>query len=375
MLHQDRLRAHQELHARPFPVMAFDAHLALMCVKASTQTSADVWQWLSEKVIELPKQIEAWQSSGDFWIRVEPHTEFISIVWLSDHANPWDDEWMSRAPTAILVLSEMVPSAREQVMARSVVSHLAEGDLLIGGDLLPGADGVTRWSYAFADAPDAIQRGKSLQMVMEVETYRVLALIRMDQIRAVHPQLQQISSSAGSVSLEGESRQMLEELEYAEARLDAIWQQINWRVGACRAYYDLVFQRLNDLHEGPVEQCIPLGRFLGRRMTPAIKTAETILRRQQELSNQVSHKANLLRTRMQLDLQEQHAHQVIRQTRLQSTVEGLSVVAISYYALGLISAAVVPLVPSAYAKGVKAALVPAVVLGVWWVLRQVKKKL
>lgn len=110
-------------------------------------------------------------------------------------------------------------------------------------------------------------------------------------------------------------------------------------------------------------------------MTPAIKTAETVLRRQQELSNQVSHKANLLRTRMQLDLQEQHSAQVDRQTRLQSTVEGLSVVAISYYALGLVSAAVVPWVASDYEKPVKAVLVPLVVAVVWTVLHRLKRHL
>jgi len=379
MLHTDRLNAHQELHARPFPVMAFDAHLAQLCVKASAKTLELVWQWLSEKVLDLPSDMKAWQSAGDYWVRVEPHTEFISVLWLTHQPNAWDTQWIERAPTAVLVMSEFAPTSREVLMSRPIVSHMAVGDVSAGTDFLPSADGVTRWSYHFEQPPTPEQRGKSLQMIVEVETYRIMALVRMDQIRAVHPRLQEISSIAGGIQLDAaeshSSRAMLEELERSEGALDQVWQQVNWRIGASRAYYDLVFQRLDDLGESPVEPLIPISRFLGRRMTPAIKTAETVLRRQQELSNQVSHKANLLRTRMQLDLEEQHARQVSRQTRLQSTVEGLSVVAISYYALGLATAAVVPLLPASAEKGVKSALVPVVILAVWWTLRRIKRRL
>ena len=75
MQHKDRLAAHKELHARPFPLMNFDAHLTQLCVKATAKSIPDVWAWLEQQVVDLPKSPVAWQSEGDYWIRVEPHTE------------------------------------------------------------------------------------------------------------------------------------------------------------------------------------------------------------------------------------------------------------------------------------------------------------
>lgn len=377
MKHVDRIAAHAELHARPFPTMGFDAYLTQLCVKASNKSVPVVWEWLREVLIDLPTSPVAWQSDGDYWVRVEPHTEFISVLWLSEQALLLNATWLEATPTAIMVLSEFAPADVERVNARPVVSCFANGSLLAGSDFMLGADGVTRWSYAFTDEPSPEQRGKTLQMLVEVETYRIMALVRMDQIRAVHPKLQDISSTAAEIRLSGpesaSSDGALAQLEACEAQLDDVWQMVNWRIGACRAYYDLVFQRLDDLGEYDQSDRTSVRRFLGRRMTPAVRTAETVLRRQQELANQVSHKANLLRTRLQLDLQEQHATQVTRQTRLQLTVEGLSVVAISYYALGLASAAVMPFVPAKHESLIEAALVPVVILGVWRLLRNLKR--
>ena len=375
MQHKDRLAAHKELHARPFPLMNFDAHLTQLCVKATAKSIPDVWAWLEQQVVDLPKAPVAWQSEGDYWIRVEPHTEFLSVLWLSSEPMTLDPTWLAESPTAVLVLSAFAPADKALVSSRPVVSALFDGQLTAGSDFVMGPDGVTRWSYHFADAPEPESRGKALQMLVEVETYRILALVRMDQIRAVHPLLQEISVTAGDIRLRGQGGAPLDQLEACEAQLDELWQQVNWRIGACRAYYDLVFQRLEDLGEQSLAARTSIGRFMGRRMTPAVRTAETILKRQQELATQVSHKANLLRTRMQLELQEQHAYQVARQTRLQSTVEGLSVVAISYYALGLVSSAVMPWVPLDAASWVKALLVPVVVLAVWAILKRIKTQL
>ena len=376
MLHNDRAAAHHELHARPFPSMKFDAHLLQLCVKASAMSIEDVWRWLSDQISGLPATPCAWQSDNDYWVKVEPHTEFISILWLSAQPVQLPAHWLDVAPTPIFVLSAFDPAPQDVVETRPVLSQMFEGKLTAGTDFLMGPDGVTRWSYAFSVAPDPENRGRALQMLVEVETYRILAMLRMDQIRAVHPKLQSISVTAAGIQLSGAaSQQTLEQLEQCESQLDEVWQQINWRIGACRAYYDLVFQRLEDLTEQTTAGHTSIKRFLGRRMTPAVRTAETVLKRQQELADQVSHKANLLRTRMQLDLHEHHVKQVARQTRLQATVEGLSVVAISYYAYGLLSKFLAPMIPAAATKQLDVALVPAVVVLVWLALKRIKRHL
>ena len=92
----------------------------------------------------------------------------------------------------------------------------------------------------------------------------------------------------------------------------------------------------------------------------------------------------LLRTRVDVQRKGQNQALLERmdrradlQLRLQHTVEGLSVVAISYYAVGL---AGYLLGPAAYAVGVDkglltAGLVPVIVLAVWLGMRRIRRRL
>ena len=63
------------------------------------------------------------------------------------------------------------------------------------------------------------------------------------------------------------------------------------------------------------------------------------------------------------------------QLRLQKTVEGLSVVAISYYAVNLVTYALYPLAHRLEISKtmLSAAATPFVVLIVWWIVRRIRK--
>jgi uncharacterized membrane-anchored protein len=101
------------------------------------------------------------------------------------------------------------------------------------------------------------------------------------------------------------------------------------------------------------------------------------------LSAKLARAADLLRTRVDVALQQQNQDllksmntRTLLQLRLQQTVEGLSVAAISYYVVGLLSY----LAKAAHDGGlhvepslVTAAFVPPVVLGVWWMLRRMRR--
>ena len=83
--------------------------------------------------------------------------------------------------------------------------------------------------------------------------------------------------------------------------------------------------------------------FIVRRLLPAMNTCVTMARRQEDLSSRVARNSQLLRTRVEVELERQNQELLAQMNRraklqlhLQETVEGLSVVAISYYALGLI---------------------------------------
>ncbi len=380
----DRLRqlAHAELHARPFPRFEADWPILLLCVQTSPDTFADVWQWLRQQLPNLPDQpaAGAWVTrTGQLDIRVEQHTEFLAISWRSPEGVQPPPVWLAAAPMEILVLTRFVAVDPERLTDQvDSASSMLGGALRVASQFSMGPDGTCEWHYAFTRPQTPESRGRTLQMLMEVETYRVLSLIQMDKVREAHPTLQAIAKAERASADQTE----LEVLERNEQELDTLWQSLNWRVSACRAYHDLVFQRLLDLDDQPLDELPSLTEFLRRRMTPAIHTSETVMRRHQELAQTISRKANLVRTRLQLNLETQNTELLSslkqtaqRQIRLQSTVEGLSTVAISYYALGLLSAAIAPWIDKGQAGWVKTALVPVVIAGVWFALQRIKRSL
>jgi uncharacterized membrane-anchored protein len=128
-----------------------------------------------------------------------------------------------------------------------------------------------------------------------------------------------------------------------------------------------------------------LGEFIQRRLSPARSTCEWAARRQEALSQRISRTSNLLRTRVEIEQQESSQQLLAAmnrrqglQLKLQSTVEGLSVAAITYYIVGLVTY---------LAKGGKelgwpwtpettaAATIPVVALAVWGSLRRLHARL
>jgi uncharacterized membrane-anchored protein len=105
-----------------------------------------------------------------------------------------------------------------------------------------------------------------------------------------------------------------------------------------------VDRRIADIAESRLAGLQTIGEFMDRRLTPARSTCEWATRRQDALSQRVSRISNLLRTRVEIE-QQQSSQALLAamnqrqdlQLKLQSTVEGLSVAAITYYIVGLVS--------------------------------------
>ena len=124
--------------------------------------------------------------------------------------------------------------------------------------------------------------------------------------------------------------------------------------------------------------------LMARRLTPARSTCEWATRRQDALSQRVSRMSNLLRTRVEIEQQQSSQallttmnHRQDLQLQMQSTVEGLSVAAITYYIVGLVSYLAKgaqklgwPLSPETTA----ALAIPVVAAGVWWSLRRLHQR-
>jgi uncharacterized membrane-anchored protein len=186
-----------------------------------------------------------------------------------------------------------------------------------------------------------------------------------------------------TTGLEGNAS-LLDALVALAAELESEGVRSAYRFGATQAYEAIVTSRLEVIDEARVDGCSTWRSFLDRRLAPAMRTCRSVAGRQAELSQKLSRAANLLRTRVDVEIQSQNkallqgmSERARLQLRLQQTVEGLSVAAVSYYVLGLFGY----LVRGARDGGLvgwdpnvaMAIALPAVLAGVWWTVRRIRR--
>jgi len=177
---------------------------------------------------------------------------------------------------------------------------------------------------------------------------------------------------------------LLRRLTRVSADIENLSTQTAFRFGATEAYYALVQTRIAELREERVEGYQMIQEFIDRRLAPAARTCESASRRINDLSRRATRAANLLRTRVDFALQEQNQQLLSSmekrarlQTRLQQTVEGLSVAAISYYAVSLIGYVAKggeAFLPGLSSKISLAIATPVVVAIFWLMLKRFRKK-
>jgi uncharacterized membrane-anchored protein len=179
--------------------------------------------------------------------------------------------------------------------------------------------------------------------------------------------------------------QLLHHLTTLSADLARLEAETSYRMSATRAYAQLVADRLDSIQVQRVRGFQTLADFTDRRLTPAVRTCESFTRRLENLSQRASWASSLMRTRIETalehqtrDLLESMNRAAHVQLRLQQAVEGLSIIAISYYAVGLLGYMAKSLshyLPSIDANTVAGASAPIVVLGTWWLMRRVHRRL
>ncbi len=226
-----------------------------------------------------------------------------------------------------------------------------------------------------------------MQRLFEIEIYRAMSMLGLARARALGPELKRLDGALAAVMDEMVSAlaspdESLRALLQASAEVEAAAARSSFRFGATRAYERLVTQRIEVLREQRVTDHQTIGEFMARRYDPAMRTVEAAAERLRAMSGRAARASDLLRTRVDVARSAQSAtllesmdRRADLQLRLQRTVEGLSVVAISYYAVGL---ALYLLAPLAAAAGIAApvaaaAVTPVVVLAVWWMVRRIRR--
>jgi uncharacterized membrane-anchored protein len=232
--------------------------------------------------------------------------------------------------------------------------------------------------------------GRISQRLLELETYRLMALRGLPVAKSLSPMLAEAEARLATITAQLENtsaseQALLDQLVSLAARVERATAESNYRFAATRAYDTLVAQRIGELREKPIPGTQTIGEFMQRRLSPAMATVAATAQRLASLSERVSRASALLRTRVDIVTEAQNQQLLEKltkgqelQLRLQSTVEGLSIAAISYYVVSLIlyigkagKEAGLPIKPELLAG----ALIPVVLWGVWRTTRKIHDKL
>jgi uncharacterized membrane-anchored protein len=417
--HPLRYKLANELHARPFPSMDAPCSAAYVAIKQPNDAvSRDRRQDLDHLKALLdrhgaphpqPGATHYYGQIGKHWLKWEQHTEFVTYTIFSDTApaRPFDPtafevfpaDWLEKAPgqrvTSILVDIRRRPDSdgemAEQLDDWFVSESLAAASVLdesaiVAGDFRIDQSGHLRFAVFVSDGTTARRVGRIVQRMCEIETYKSMSMLGFARVRVLQPQLNtldtQLTSLMGAMSDESASAEKtLHDLLTISAELETLSARSSFRFGATGAYEALVNQRIDALREQRFQGRQHFAEFMMRRYAPAMRTVNSAERRLEQMSSRSIRAANLLRTRVDVErsaqnqaLLESMDRRSDLQLRLQRTVEGLSVVAISYYAVSLVGYMMYPLAETTgISKGTLTALVTLpVVVFVWWAIRRLR---
>jgi uncharacterized membrane-anchored protein len=415
-----RLRPHPlraavlgEVHARPFTPIESPRrllHFAFDTTGDAGRTDrAALADFCARRGLD-PLQAGAKQhrvALGGATLRWEQHSEFTTYTWElpSEGATPFHPAPASLAapmaslpqPGPLLVALDLHLMAGKTIAfekmfdrASLAVAENSEGDALFATDFRPDPSGFVR--ILVLDRGLGPERaGALVQRIVELETYRTLALLGLPEAQRLTPSINRIEKRLAEVTDEMrradrliDNHRLLDELTALAAELEAGAAASLFRFGASRAYNEIVQLRLHTVGERKVGGLPTWSSFLARRMSPAMRTCATTEERQTDLSEKLARAANLLRTRVDVEMERQNRdllksmnERTRLQLRLQTTVEGLSVAAVSYYVVGLFGY----LAKGLHDEGVPidislatALFVPVAVLAIWWVVRRIRRK-
>jgi len=417
--HPLRQRLNNEFHARP-PVPLVGAVLVSHLVfKHSTEKAPAARDNLAKLCQgHVCNSIDSSDShmmvdTGAFRMRWELHTEFSSYTFfrplatgeeLHPDVTAFDavhPEWISGIPGKLIVATHVELRSTDEISPESVLASLTpNGRTMVAARVADDTawiftdfkidNGFSRFLVLNAGMTQR-QTGRTVQRLCEIETYRLMSLLGLPVAKEVggwlhagEKQLAELMDSIGQAKSPDDERGVLGTLSALAAEVEHSVARTTFRFGASRAYHGLVMQRIEELRETRISGLPTFFEFMQRRLMPAMNTCEAISRRQEELSARVARNSQLLRTRVDIELERQNQELLGQmnqraklQLRLQETVEGLSVVVLTYYGSQLVQY---------LAKGTKelhhlntdvitAISIPLIAGLVFWGTRQMRKKL
>lgn len=374
--HPQRFLLNNEVHARPPEMLSAPARLSFLALMAggeSRDREHALMVELAQRYGQTPPASDANHYSADFGpfrVKWERHTEFTRYKFIV--AGDSEDPFAS--PAIALVPPEWVASLPGQVIAAAHVAlqhNYAKpqdpddiSEKLFGGNALMGSGIAGGLAVALTDfrihqdgfsrilvrdsGMSRRQAGRMIQRLLELDAYRMLALLALPLARELGPQLaawekQLVEITGAMTAAEEQDEPLLERLSRLSAAIEASVSGTQYRFSAAAAYYELVERRIEELREERIQGLQTFEEFVERRLVPAINTVRWVAARQGSLSERVARASQLLSTRVDITRERQNQALLESMNRraklqllLQQTVEGLSVAAITYYVVGLV---------------------------------------
>ncbi len=419
-----RALLHNEVHTRPAARIRLPALVVFIAVLNEGISREEECQHLNR----LPGQrkLTLTDLQGNFlrmrfsnhtlkWERHSEFTRYSLVQALPPHASldaadpellsslSLDAEWLRAIPgrtiaaIKLVMLAEslvdpvaMLERARHWFGDHAVVASLmGHGHSIVITDFRLRDSGFERMLVLAPADTSETRAGRISARLLELETYRMMALRGLPVAKELGPMMTESEAALSTITARLEEKNdngqdLLDTLVSLAAHVERATAEHVYRFSATQAYNAIVLNRIAELHEKPIPGTQTVGEFMQRRLSPAIATVAATAQRLASLSQRIERAGGLLRTRVDIVTEAQNQQLLSKltrgqelQLRLQRTVEGLSIAAISYYVISIIlyagnaaNAAGLPINPEIAAG----AMIPVVLGSVAWFTRRIHRR-
>lgn len=415
--YERRFKLHSELHASPHELLKAPLQISQMALLSESSTIYEELRLITqlcERYSVSPPASEARHFSADFGsfhFKWERHTEYSMYTFFAKRPfeNPFAEpaitlvpkEWLESLPGEVIVASHIAIEEKSRPRRNlDEIAVLFSSNTVIGAKVVAGAAVVWTDNKIHGDGFSRIlihdidlrrrQAGRLVQRLIEIETYRMLALRPVATARKYIPELYRfdrrladLTSTNCELKSHEDEQQLLNKLTSLAAEIESISAATNQRFDASAAYYKIVKTRIAELREQRIQGLQMFHEFMEQRLSPAMVTCESVHSSLEKLSTRVARASGLLRTRVDITMEGQTRDLLASmdkraklQLRMQETVEGLSVVVLSYYLLGITAYALKALKSSGLSINVEIATgiaIPIVLGVVFMAVQRVRK--
>lgn len=418
-IHPERIALSNESHARPFPVLQAPSSAASIAIERDlADPESDGYHLITlldryGAAHPVPYASHHSADLGKVRLKWERHSEFVTYTLFSDEVSDvpfsadlfkflpanWRDKSPGRLLSSVLVRIEAAKTPTEVIERvheigpewffedAMAAAFVLEKEAAIVGDFRLDEQGHIRFAVFQVGDTGGHRMGRIVQRLIEIETYKTMSMLTLPIARDVFARLSDLDHDLGDVvsgmiEETDNSQQELNHLLDISSKVESFSAETAFRFTAAEAYSALVYSRVSVLREARLSGYQLFSEFMMRRFEPAMRTCRSASARLADISGRAARASRLLGTRVSVQVNDQNRkiletmnRRAALQLRLQETVEGLSVVAISYYAVNLLMKLLFPFGQQIglNENWVGAIVVVPVVFTVWMMVRNFRK--